>query len=368
MKIVITGGGTGGHIFPALAVAQKLRERGHELMWIGDRRGLEREITQKEQIKFAGIFTGKLRRYWDWQNFGDALKVVYGWLQARAILKKIRPAVVFSKGGFVSVPVALAARTLKIPVVTHESDATPGLATRIIARWARAEVCASFKSVAQFFPTKKVHATGTPVAEHFWRLSRQAARAEQKLAAHEKLVTIFGGSQGALAINQIIFQIYKKILGQARVVHQVGSVSWEAALEAKKKLPAALQSRLEIAKIFTNHDLARILKASDVVISRAGATTLAELAALGSAAVLVPLPTLGSRGDQLDNAQFLEKMGAAAVIAQENLTAEILWKTVAALLKNQEENENLRRHIKKFAAPDAAAKIVKIVEKAGAPA
>lgn len=352
MKIVITGGGTGGHVFPAVAVGKELVKKGHEVIWIGSRNGMEKGIVKKEGFEWHGIFAGKLRRYFDLKNLVDAGKFGWGILQARGILKMIAPEVIFSKGGFVSVPVCLAAKSLGIPIVTHESDATPGLATKLIVRFGgEVKICAGFESVAKFFPKHEVKVTGTPVGEHFFKTGQKRDG--------ERFVGVVGGSQGAVGMNRLVWEALPELLKKTRVVHQTGEVSEGEAETVSKVLPEKLREKyLAVSKV-SNEEMAEILAQSDVVISRAGATFLAEAAAVGCCVILVPLPKSGSRGDQIDNAEFLQENGAAEMVRQGEGDLE---EVVMGLLGDEGRRGEMGRKLGRMAKPKAVREIVRVIE------
>ncbi|MCX6807249.1 MAG: undecaprenyldiphospho-muramoylpentapeptide beta-N-acetylglucosaminyltransferase [Patescibacteria group bacterium] len=362
MKIVITGGGTGGHIYPALAVATELQKQHHQIEWIGSRNGMEKEIVMQAGIKFHGIFTGKLRRYFDWQNFTDLFRIIYGFVQARDLLRKIRPQVVFSKGGYTAVPVAVAAISLHIPVVTHESDATPGLATRIINGFGVDKICLGFASLKKYFSGDKIIMTGTPINKNFFIANKEDARKKLGIKNNEHLLVVIGGSQGALSMNKLIFGALPKILSRAKLIHQTGQSSVDQAAIVKSALPKKLGKKYTVITNIEHKDMANILSAADLVIARAGATALAELAACKKACILIPLPTFGSRGDQLANAEFLAKQKAAVICYQDKTSSNALGNKISELLRNKQLRDDLSKNIGLFSEPKALEKIVGVIE------
>lgn len=307
--IVVTGGGTGGHVFPALAVAEELQARADvRLVWIGGTTGIERRIVRRWGMEFLGIPTGKLRRYFSLQNLWDLFKTAAGILRSFCHLSRLRPVAVFSKGGFVSVPPVLAAGLLGIPVVSHESDYDPGLATRLNRRWSRVMAVAYEESLRFYrhgrgFRGRAV-VTGNPVrAEIFRATAAEGLRlAGFSPADPRPVLLVVGGSLGARQLNELVKDNFEEILRKWRVVHQRGQGEWGLA-----DVPGAYFSQP-----FFSAEFPHLLAASSLVLSRAGAGSLWEMGVLGKPAILVPLGA-GSRGDQLRNAELCRKHGAAIV-------------------------------------------------------
>lgn len=346
MKIVFTGGGTAGHVIPNLAIIAELRKiAGHaQIFYIGSKNGVERELVEKIGIKFYPIETGKLRRYFDWQNAVDAVRIPVGVIQSIHRLAKIKPDAVFSKGGFVSVPVALAATILRIPLVVHESDLSPGLATRLTSRFAK-KICLSFPST---HPGKKIQITGNPI-----RSGGDAARGKRflKFTNQKPVVLIAGGSSGATFLNTLL---EKSLFALAHKVNVV----W---LTGRGKLPEI--EAPENVRIFEYLDTEYldVLAAADLIVSRAGANALFEIAAAGQPSVLIPLPAKSSRGDQAENAHFFEKNGAAMVLSQESAKPHDFTKLVIWLLGDESRLAKIGTAARKLAPTDAAERIAKII-------
>lgn len=347
MKIVFTGGGTNGHVIPNLAVIEKLRKlAGHaQIFYIGSREGPERKLAEAAGVEFYGIQAGKLRRYLDFQNVVDAVKVPVGIMQAIHRLAKIKPDVVFSKGGFVSVPVAIAAGILRIPLVIHESDFAPGLATRLAARFAR-KVCLSFPTT---HPDHKIQITGNPV-----RAVGSAERGREflKFKKERPIVLVAGGSSGAVFFNFLmersIFELEKKV-----------NVVW---LCGKNKKPSC-QPQTADCRLFEYLDAEylNVLAASDLVVSRAGANALFEIAAAGKPSVLIPLPAEISRGDQIENARFFERAGASVVLPQKKAKSHDFAKLIFWLVANPERLKKVADAAAKLAPENAAERIARII-------
>ena len=329
-KIVFTGGGTAGHVFPGLAVYRQLEAMAQkegtdlELRWMGSLRGMERKIIEAEGIPYTGLPSGKLRRYFSVQNFFDLFKLAAAFIAALWVLNRLKPAALFSKGGFVSVPPVIAARLLKIPVFAHESDATPGLATRISARFAH-KILLSLDETRSYFPdpgSPRLVVTGNPVRQAVYDADRTRGRAALGLDETTPFILVLGGSQGARQVNELIGEIAPDIVPQARILHQMGELTYKEST----------RDGYETRK-FIREDLPDYMAAADLVITRAGAATLWELAVLKRPMLLIPLGIGSSRGDQLINAGILEKRGAAVVFTGD-IKPEELKDTVLDLLSN----------------------------------
>jgi UDP-N-acetylglucosamine--N-acetylmuramyl-(pentapeptide) pyrophosphoryl-undecaprenol N-acetylglucosamine transferase len=353
MMIAVTGGGTGGHIFPAVSVIEELRKRGREdIVWIGSKRGKERECAQQIGVQFRGISTGKLRRYFSLRNFTDIFGVLFGILQALLLFCRTKPKVLFSKGGFVSVPPVLAARILRVPVITHESDTIPGLATKIISRSASV-VCVGFRCTADYFPDKTVCFTGNPVRERVLKGSRE--RGVQWLGFENDLPIVFvvGGSLGSSAINEAVWKMLDEKTLAFNIAHGCGRTNLREGLSGKKNY-----RQFE----FLEELMGDVLQAASVVVSRAGAGALYEIGVLGKASILIPLPRTASRGEQIENARYWEDQGACVVIPSEKLTEKTLKKTIEGLLGDTRRITRMGRAAQKLVRPGASMAIADIIE------
>jgi UDP-N-acetylglucosamine--N-acetylmuramyl-(pentapeptide) pyrophosphoryl-undecaprenol N-acetylglucosamine transferase len=349
--IVFTGGGTAGHVFPALAVLDELAPRWRgRVVWIGSSSGMERDILRRRAIPYYGIPTGKLRRYFSLANFLDLFRVLFGFLASLAVLSRERPRLVFSKGGYVTVPPLAAARLLGIPSITHESDLNPGLATRINARSAQ-RVLVSFAESAGYLPAAlraKVIHTGNPVRRALLGGEPAAGRALVGCPPERPLLLVLGGSLGSAFINGAVQRGLSELTSRCFVVHQMGSAHYR---------PASRPGYHAVA--FLDAELPDLLAACDLVLCRAGANTLWELAALGKPAVLVPLSGQSSRGDQLENARHFAGQGAALVVPEEEegrLVGEVL-----RLLGDRSRLAEMGRRARELGRPDAAARIAELV-------
>jgi UDP-N-acetylglucosamine--N-acetylmuramyl-(pentapeptide) pyrophosphoryl-undecaprenol N-acetylglucosamine transferase len=332
VSIAFTGGGTGGHIYPGLAVAAALQERlPCRIFWIGSDAGMDRSLVEGEGLEFFGVPSGKLRRYVSLRNISDVLRVGAGFFAARRILKREKPALLFSKGGFVSVPPCAAAASLGIPVFTHESDYSPGLATRINARFA-SRIFVAYEDTAGFFPPAlrdKVGLAGNPVRSAFRGADAAAGRSFLGLGPDERLLLVLGGSQGAREINELVRETLPVLTRHYTVAHQTGpNQNWEpGASERYRPYP------------YIREELPQVLAAAELVLGRSGAGTVWEAAAAGKPMALIPLRGSGTRGDQVENAAFFERAGAAVVIPGSDRpgeTAAALTRTVSELAENAE--------------------------------
>jgi UDP-N-acetylglucosamine--N-acetylmuramyl-(pentapeptide) pyrophosphoryl-undecaprenol N-acetylglucosamine transferase len=363
VDVVIAGGGTGGHTSPGLAVAALLRERSRTCAWIGSRSGIEAQRVPQSGIPYIAISTGKLRRYWAWQNVADLLvNVPAGTLSVLRILRTLRPRVVFGTGGFVALPVVLGAALLRLPVVLHEQTAVPGLANRIGARFAR-RIAVTFPDRAGRLPAARVVVTGNPLRPELRAGSRSTAIARFQLDPAVPLVYVTGGAQGAHRINRVVGDALASLAEQAQLIHQCGenpATGDRQWLEDRRAaLPPALARRYTVVP-YIGAELAGIYAAAALVVARAGAGTVNECCQLGVPALYVPLP--GTRGDeQTENARIVERVGGAVVLPQSMLTTERLVREVRALLADPAGLKQMGEHARTLAVPDAAERIVALL-------
>lgn len=326
-KIVLTGGGTAGHVTPNIALISTLREQGFEIYYIGSYDGIEKGLIENEGITYFGISSGKLRRYFSWKNFTDPFRVLKGFFEARKIIKKIKPDVVFSKGGFVAVPVVYAAAGYKIPVIIHESDITPGLANRLCIKKAR-YVCANFPETVKYLPESKAVLSGSPIREALFNGSREKGYEFTGFNENKPVLLIVGGSTGATRINEAIRDILPTLLRDWQVVHLCGA----GKLGNEFANTEGYRQYEYIGK-----ELPDLFAISDVVISRAGANAICELLCLKKPHILIPLSAAASRGDQILNADSFEKQGFSYVIREEQLTNETLLTAIAEVYENRDK-------------------------------
>lgn len=320
-KIVLTGGGTAGHVTPNIALLPKLKEMGYEIHYIGSYDGIEKRLIEDFGIPYYGVSTGKFRRYYDPKNFTDPFKVLKGLGEAKKILKELKPDVVFSKGGFVSVPVVRAAASLKIPCVLHESDLTPGLANKLCMPVA-SKICCNFPETKEKIGNDKAVLTGSPIREELLTGDKIAAKKLCGFEEEKPVIMVIGGSQGAMAINDCVRAALPKLLPDFNIIHICGKDKMDNLL-----LTTSGYKQFEYVKA----ELKDLFALCDVVISRAGANAICELLALKKPNLLIPLPTKGSRGDQLLNAASFESQGFSLVLREEDLDEDSIVEAVQEL-------------------------------------
>lgn len=305
-KIVLTGGGTAGHVTANIALMPRLRADGYEVHYIGSYDGIEKKMMEREEVPYTGISTGKLRRYFDLKNFSDPIRVLKGYGEAKRALRQIQPDIVFSKGGFVAVPVVWAAHALHIPVVTHESDMTPGLANKLCLR-AASRICCNFPETTKSLPAGKAVLTGSPIREKLLQGTREEGLAMTGFSGEKPVLMEIGGSLGSVAINTALRAMLPQLLEKYDVIHICGKGNLDESLA---DTPGYRQYE------FLSDGLRNLYALADVVISRAGANVICELLALKKPNILIPLPLDQSRGDQILNAESFEKQGFSYVLDQ----------------------------------------------------
>ena len=363
--VVFTGGGTGGHIFPGLAVVEALSSSLEcRIVWLGSAKGVDRKIVESSELysaspsilEFMGIPAGKLRRYFSFQNFIDVFKVAAGFIKSFFILLKLKPLFVFSKGGFVSVPPCAAAKFLKIPVITHECDFSPGLATRINSKFAN-RILVSYQETAELLPASlqsKIICTGNPVRLSFYSGRPEKGRSFLNIKSNLPVLFVLGGSLGARQLNDLISDSIEYLVKHFVVVHQIGEANMDQGQKIKEGL---LKSSPEFAENykpypFIKKEMADVLSLSSIVVSRAGANTVWESAAAGKPMILVPLEKGSSRGDQIENAEFFKKKGAAEILLGEDVRPDIFIRLLRDL--GFEENISGNERLKNMALASAA--------------
>lgn len=325
-RIVLTGGGTAGHVTPNIALLPKLKDLGYDIHYIGSYQGIEKKLIEACDIPYYGISSGKLRRYFDLKNFSDPFKVIKGFSEASKLLKELQPDVVFSKGGFVSVPVVIAAGQRKIPVVIHESDMTPGLANKLSFPSA-SKVCCNFPETMAHLPKGKAVLTGSPIREELLKGNREKALAFTGLSGTKPVLLIIGGSLGSVVVNEAVRSVLPELLKRFDVIHLCGKGKLDQTL-------TALNGYVQYEYI--SDELKDLFALSDIVISRAGANSICEFLALRKPSLLIPLSAAASRGDQILNARSFERQGYAAVLEEEELNGESLLKALQTLWENRE--------------------------------
>jgi len=322
LKIILTGGGSSGHVTPNFALAQKLKRMNFEIEYIGSRNGIEKKLVKNKNIIYHEIDSGKLRRYFSWKNFSDMFNIFRGLAQANKIIKKTKPDIIFSKGGFVSVPVVIAGRLNKIPVVIHESDMTPGLANKISVPFA-SSVCVSFENAARNI--KKSVITGSPIREELFHgdKSRALKKLNLKTKSHP-VILIIGGSLGSEKINKLIREILDE-LKNFIILHICGAGN-------KKNIKRENYFEFE----YVDQELADLFCLADIIISRAGSNCIFEFLALRKPNLLIPLSKKASRGDQILNANYFRDKNFSRVLYEENLTRENLLHEIKNLFAQKD--------------------------------
>ncbi len=325
-RIILTGGGTAGHVTPNIALMPKLKELGYDIQYIGSYDGIEKKLIEELGIPYHGIASGKLRRYFDLKNFSDPFRVIRGFFQAKKLLKKLKPDIIFSKGGFVTVPVVQAARRRHIPVIIHESDMTPGLANRL-AIPAATKVCCNFPETIPYLPAGKAVVTGCPIRAELRMGNRLEALKFCGFSANKPVLLIIGGSLGSVAVNQAIRGILPELLKDFQVIHLCGKGNLDPSLNNTSGY---------VQYEYIKEELAHLFALADIVVSRAGANAICELLELRKPALLIPLPAAASRGDQILNAQSFQKQGFSEVLPEEDITPDLLLSTIKGLYENRQ--------------------------------
>lgn len=348
-KIILTGGGTAGHVTPNIALLPRLREAGFDITYIGSYNGIEKQLLKEQKIPYYGISSGKLRRYFDIKNFSDPLKVIKGLGQSMRLMRKLKPDIVFSKGGFVSVPVILAARFCHIPSIIHESDLTPGLANKLAIPNA-AKVCCNFPETLKYLPEDKAVLTGSPIRKELLSGNKENARTLCNFTSEKPVLFVVGGSSGSKFINDTIRGLLPELLKTYQVIHMCGKGNIEESLKR-----TAGYKQFE----YIGAELNDIFALADLVISRAGANSICELLALHKPNILIPLSANASRGDQILNAQSFEKQGFSVVIEEEIITPDKLLNIIHETYKNR---EHYIQAMKQSNTINSVEKIVSLIE------
>lgn len=324
-RIVLTGGGTAGHVTPNIALLPKLKELGYDIQYIGSYNGIEKELIEPFGIPYHGISSGKLRRYFSVQNFTDPFRVLKGLGEARKLIRDLKPDVIFSKGGFVSVPVVIAGKQNKVPVIIHESDMTPGLANKL-AIPSVTKVCCNFPETLEHLPKEKAVLTGSPIRQELLSGNKIAAMDLCGFSADKPVILVIGGSLGSVAVNNAVRGALPELLRTFQVVHLCGKGKLDKSLVGTKGY---------IQFEYIKEELRDIFSLADVVISRAGANAICELLALRKPNLLIPLSANASRGDQILNARSFERQGFSVVLEEEETTKESLLAAIQKLYANR---------------------------------
>ena len=348
-RIVLTGGGTSGHVTPNLALLPHLQAMGWTVDYIGSRHGVEKDLLAVTNIPYHPIFCGKLRRYFSWQNFIDPFLMLFGVMQSFLILRRLKAKVVFSKGGFVSLPVVIGAYLNRIPVIIHESDMTPGLANRLSFPFAKL-ICLNFEQTKRAFKSNhKIRVTGSPIRDDLLQGNKTQGLKWCHFTADKPCLLVIGGSLGSAALNQCVRSALPELTTSYQVIHLCG----------KGKLDKQLSNTPYYHQQEYAHDeLAHLYAASDVILSRAGANSVCELLALCKPHILVPLSRQVSRGDQVDNAAYFEKQGISMVIAEEDLNSTTLLNALDQLAITQQERVTKMTQLSMSSATQVILKLI----------
>ena len=326
-KIILTGGGTAGHVTPNIALLPSLKEENFEVYYIGSYDGIEKQLITDLNIPYYGISSGKLRRYKSLKNLTDPFRVIRGYFQARKLIRKIKPDIVFSKGGFVTVPVVLAAGHKKVPVIIHESDMTPGLANKIAMK-SCTKICCNFPETIKYLPSDKAVLSGSPIRNELMLGNKLAGLNICGFNTQNPVILVVGGSTGALKVNESVRTILPELLKTYQVVHLCGKDKTDKSLE-----------NIEGYKQFeyVSKEMRDLLAMADIVISRAGANAICELLALRKPNLLIPLSANASRGDQILNAKSFKEHGYSMVMEEEEITPDKLLSAVNDLYNNRQK-------------------------------
>lgn len=348
-KIVMTGGGTAGHVTPNIALMPALKEAGYDIFYIGSYTGIEKKMIEDLGIKYYGISSGKLRRYHDWKNFTDPFRVIKGFSEANKLMREIKPDVVFSKGGFVSVPVVMAAKRNKIPAIIHESDMTPGLANKLAIPSAT-KVCCNFPETVKYLPENKAVLTGSPIRAELLNGNKEKGLSFCGFSADKPVILVMGGSIGSKFVNNAVRGTLDILLRDFQIIHLVGKGNIDESL-----------SNLDGYKQFEfiSDELPDVFAMTDLMISRAGANSICEILALKLPNILIPLSKAASRGDQILNAASFEKQGFSTVIQEEELTSD---KLIDAVLEVMNLKDSIKEKMASSNQLDANNTILELIK------
>jgi len=348
-RIVLTGGGTAGHVTPNMAIIPTLLEKGYDIHYIGSHDGIEKKLIEEMNIPYHPIATGKLRRYLSAKNFTDPFRVLKGFKEAKKFIKEYKPDVVFSKGGFVSVPVVFAAKRYKIPVIIHESDMTPGLANKLAIPKA-VKVCHNFPETAEYLPKGKSVYTGSPIRAELLSGNKLLGLDMCKFNTTKPVIMVIGGSLGAASVNNAVRKALPMLLERFQVVHLCGKGKVDESLNNIKGYIQFEYIKAELKNLFAM---------ADIIISRAGANAICEILALKKPSILIPLSAKASRGDQILNAASFSNQGFSEVIEEDNITTDLLVSTVN---KVYDERATYLEAINNAPSSNAVEKILELIE------
>ncbi len=357
MKILFTGGGTAGHIFPIVAVIREMKENyphgGFEFFYLGPKDKFSKELLLEEGVEVKTILAGKIRRYFSFKNIIDIFKLPIGILQAFYHIFIISPDVIFSKGGYGSIATSISGRILMVPIFLHESDISPGLANRIVGRFAL-EIFISFSiKKTEYFPAKKMLSVGNPVRREILNGSKQGAKKLFNLTEEKPVILILGGSQGAQRINDKILSILPNILKDYEIIHQTGEKNFEQVRkEAEVVITESFKKYYHPFPFLNETEIANAYSAADLIISRAGAGSIFEIALIGKPSILVPLPE-SAQDHQVKNAYAYAQNGASLVIEEANFRPHFVLERIKNLFSQPERLKQITERAKEFSRPNA---------------
>lgn len=348
-RIILTGGGTAGHVTPNIALIPSLKKENFEVMYVGSYDGIEKDLIENIDIPFYGISSGKLRRYFDVKNFTDPFRVLKGYFQASSLIKKLKPDIIFSKGGFVSVPIVIAAKRRNIPCIIHESDMTPGLANKISIPFVD-KVCVNFPETLKHIKGKKAILTGTPIRQELFAGNKIKGLDFSGLSLNKPVILVMGGSSGAQIINEKIRESLPVLLDSFQVIHLCGTGKIDPEYE---NIEGYVQYE------YIGKELSDLFAAADLVVSRAGANAICELMVLKKPNILIPLSLSASRGDQILNGNSFEKQGFSYLLKEEKLNVDSLLKAINYVYNNKSQYIDA---MNKSSQNDATVTIVNLIK------
>ncbi|MCR5330983.1 MAG: undecaprenyldiphospho-muramoylpentapeptide beta-N-acetylglucosaminyltransferase [Lachnospiraceae bacterium] len=347
-KIVLTGGGTAGHVTPNMALIERLRASDYDISYIGSYSGIEKGLIEGMGVPYYGISSGKLRRYFDLKNFSDPFRVMKGMREAKSLIKQLKPDVVFSKGGFVAVPVVFAAKKCRVPVIIHESDMTPGLANKLCIPKAD-RICCNFEETLDYLPAGKAIHTGTPLRHELFEGDRSKGLEFCEFSGKKPVIMVVGGSTGAAAINEAVRNLLPTLLMNFDVIHLCG----------KGKNDPAYDNTIGYRQFeYISKELKDLFALADVVVSRAGANAVCEILALAKPNILIPLSAAASRGDQILNAESFEKQGYSYVLDEDKMTNETLLEAINKVYNDRDRYIEKMKTARQADATDVIFKMI----------
>jgi UDP-N-acetylglucosamine--N-acetylmuramyl-(pentapeptide) pyrophosphoryl-undecaprenol N-acetylglucosamine transferase len=356
-RIILTGGGTAGHVTPNIALIPKLQKEGFDIHYIGSYNGMEKKLIEELNIPYYGISTGKLRRYKDIKNLSDPFKVLKGCGDATNLIRKLKPNVTFSKGGFVSVPVIIGSKLNRVPSIIHESDMTPGLANKISMPFAT-KICCTFADTVKYLPKGKAILTGTPIRENILEGKEEKGYEICDFNNVKPVIMLIGGSLGSKKINNVIRKVLPEIIDKYQFVHLCGKGNIDESLLNMKGY-----TQFE----YVNEELPHLFAMADLIISRAGANSISELLALKKPNILIPLSANASRGDHILNATSFQTHGYSYILEEEKLTEQTIIEAIKHVNKNKDNFITRMSHSKSSNGIDNVMKIINEVRKVAMP-